>query len=347
MGLSTTWQLCQQGHRVALFDPRLSRPINDVFSTGRLSGNASDASLGVLMGYVFRQSSGRGWRMRYRSMKLWPQWIAQLQRFEPSLILQTSLVQIAADDNAFRRMLQLANKRRDLGLCTVPAKAVQLIWPTAQSGALQSNNDGRINPLILQRALRLALKEWAVEFIPEPVVELARCKNDWHVMCAGGRRDTYGAVVVCAALASQELLKPLGYSWPISPVLGQALALQLNDEPPNWLDWPAVLVDRGFNLIPDGPRRLLLGATVEPGDVAAKNPLAAMQTLNNGAPDWLRRAEPIKQWAGLRARPVGHSAPLLEKLETGLLLASGHYRNGVLLAPATAEWVACVLANAI
>jgi glycine/D-amino acid oxidase-like deaminating enzyme len=36
---------------------------------------------------------------------------------------------------------------------------------------------------------------------------------------------------------------------------------------------------------------------------------------------------------------VGRPAPLLESLAPGLLLAGGHYRNGVLLAPATAEWV--------
>jgi len=41
----------------------------------------------------------------------------------------------------------------------------------------------------------------------------------------------------------------------------------------------------------------------------------------------------------LRARPQERPAPLLEELEPGLLLASGHYRNGVLLTPATAEWV--------
>ena len=45
------------------------------------------------------------------------------------------------------------------------------------------------------------------------------------------------------------------------------------------------------------------------------------------------------RWHGLRARPSGRPAPLLEVLEPGLILATGHYRNGVLLAPATAEWV--------
>jgi glycine/D-amino acid oxidase-like deaminating enzyme len=42
---------------------------------------------------------------------------------------------------------------------------------------------------------------------------------------------------------------------------------------------------------------------------------------------------------------VDRPAPLLEALEPGLILASGHYRNGVLLAPATAEWIANGFAN--
>ena len=73
------------------------------------------------------------------------------------------------------------------------------------------------------------------------------------------------------------------------------------------------------------------------------NPPAALEALaqlNGHAPDWLRAATPLRHWQGLRARPVGRPAPLLEQLEPGLLLLSGHYRNGVLLAPARAEWAA-------
>jgi len=53
---------------------------------------------------------------------------------------------------------------------------------------------------------------------------------------------------------------------------------------------------------------------------------------------WLERAQVVRQWQGLRCRPVGRPAPVLEQLEPGLLVASGHYRNGVLLAPASATW---------
>ena len=139
------------------------------------------------------------------------------------------------------------------------------------------------------------------------------------------------------------LLEPLGHARPMTPVLGQALALQLETGPTTWPNWPSVLVDQGFNLIPTAPGELLLGATVEPGDRAAQDPLNLMRCMNGRAPDWLRTATVVDQWNGLRARPMDRPAPLLEELEPGLILASGHYRNGVLLAPATAEWVAAAL----
>ena len=75
-------------------------------------------------------------------------------------------------------------------------------------------------------------------------------------------------------------------------------------------------------------------------------PFALMRSLNEQAPDWLREADVIEQWSGLRARPVDRPAPLLEVLEPGLILATGHYRNGVLLTPATAEWVESCLHEA-
>ena len=129
----------------------------------------------------------------------------------------------------------------------------------------------------------------------------------------------------------------------MKPVLGQALALQLQTGPTTWTNWPSVLVDQGFNLIPTEPGRLLLGATVEPGDRSSDDPLALMRNLNERAPEWLRSATVVGHWSGLRARPVDRPAPLLEELEPGLILASGHYRNGVLLTPGTAEWVAAEL----
>jgi glycine/D-amino acid oxidase-like deaminating enzyme len=128
-------------------------------------------------------------------------------------------------------------------------------------------------------------------------------------------------------------------------VLGQALELEL---PPGCGDagsWLGSVSWDGINLVPRPEGRLWLGATLEPGATANAAAREGLRQLNGAAPDWLRRARVIRHWMGSRARPVGRPAPLLERLEEGLLLASGHYRNGVLLAPASAAWVADQIAS--
>ena len=326
---------------MTLLDPHWNEPVLRQTSDRELNGTS--ASLGVLMGNVFRRTSGRGWRLRRRSMQLWPRWVQALQAFETGLTLQTGLLQIAADRESATRMGALAEQRSDLGLELQTSEQVRTIWPTALHGALHSRADGRINPLQLQIALRRALLQESVQPLATRVVQLERDGSRWRVHHAEGGSTCHDCVVICSGLSAGALLEPLGHSLPLSPVLGQALSLQLKEGPTTWIDWPAVLIDQSFNLIPDGPGRLLLGATVEPGTEAADNPLALMRTLNDNAPEWLRSASVIEHWSGLRARPVERPAPLLNVLEPGLIVASGHYRNGVLLAPATAEWISTAL----
>ena len=276
-------------------------------------------------------------------MELWPQWVEALQAHQPDLKLHQGLLQIAEDEQAAERMAALAAQRGDLGLTMVTNADLEAVWPTASDGGLHSLQDGRVDPLLLQLALRLALAEQSVELNPTAVVQLERNNHHWCVHRANGDRSVHDVLVISTALNSDVLLEPLGHARPMKPVLGQALALQLQTGPTTWTNWPSVLVDQGFNLIPTEPGRLLLGATVEPGDRASDDPLALMRSLNERAPEWLRSATVVGHWSGLRARPVDRPAPLLEELEPGLILASGHYRNGVLLTPGTAEWVATEL----
>ncbi|MEC7737441.1 MAG: FAD-dependent oxidoreductase [Cyanobacteriota bacterium] len=338
IGLGTAWHLAQQGHDVSVYDPRLSLAVDREGSANDLSGTS--ASLGVLMGHVFRRSSGRGWRLRRRSMQLWPQWIETLQAHQPDLKLHPGLLQIAEDEQAAERMESLAAQRVDLGLHMVTNVGLEGIWPTASHGGLHSRHDGRIDPLLLQQALRQALAEQNVELNATAVVHLERDDNHWRVHHADGDNSVHNCVVLCTALNSDLLLEPLGQARPMTPVLGQVLSLELTTGPTTWSNWPSVLVNQGFSLIPTAPGRLLLGATVEPGDRTSEDSLTLMRNLNERAPDWLRSATVVGNWSGLRARPTDRPAPLLEELKPGLILASGHYRNGVLLTPGTAEWVA-------
>ncbi len=345
VGASTAWLLACHGHSVTLIDPSLEATISR--ENGPLQPlNGTSASLGVLMGHVFRRTSGRAWRLRQRSMELWPAWVEKLNHPETPLRLETPLIQLASGPDDAERMQNLINQRTDLGLepCASASKhSGRLPWPDPGHGGLCSRNDGRIDPLGLQRALRRSMKAEKVSLLASRVQSLHRViagdASRWRVELDTGDSTHCHHVVVCAALASSLLLQPLGHSLPMEAVLGQVLDLEVSAPAKAWDQWPAVLVCSGVNLIRHGSDRLWLGATLERGEQPSAEDLSIMRRLDGLAPNWLQKAKVVNQWHGLRARPSGRPAPLLEVLEPGLILASGHYRNGVLLAPATADWV--------
>ena len=177
------------------------------------------------MGHVFRRSSGRGWRLRLRSMELWPQWIETLQAHQPDLELHPGLLQIAEDERTAERMESLAAQRVDLGLQMVANTDLVAVWPTAKHGGLHSRHDGRVDPILLQLALRQALAKQSVELNAAQVIRLERDHKHWRLHRANGDSSVHDVVVLCTALSSEDLLEPLGHARPMTPVLGQALSV--------------------------------------------------------------------------------------------------------------------------
>ncbi len=63
----------------------------------------------------------------------------------------------------------------------------------------------------------------------------------------------------------------------------------------------------------------------------------------------LAEASIVRTWSGLRPRPEGRPAPIIDRLPgfSNVLLATGHYRNGVLLAPATAQMIRQMILSSV
>ena len=341
IGASTAWYLASHGYKVVLIDPLIKKQ-----TTQSQPLNGTTAALGVLMGNIFRRSSGRGWRMRQRSMELWKQWIAMLNTDEYPLTLNKPLIQIARSEVERSLMENLIQNRKDLGVEPLPAHTttnIDRFFPCNRYGGLISHEDGRINPLQLQRCLLNALKQYNVEQICAKVIKIERGSTTkerrWSLHTSNEKILSKEITIICAAIDSETLIKPLGYSVPIAAVLGQVLTLKLQEDNKDWSGWPAVLCHEGINMIPCGRNQMLLGATLEPGTYADEKILAQMKSMNGNAPHWLKAASVTNHWSGLRGRPTNRTAPILKTLEPGLIMATGHYRNGILLAPASAEWV--------
>lgn len=342
IGLSIAWQLAQQGHGVSLVDPALSNA--DAHSDTPTSG--SRAALGVLMARVFHRSSGRAWRLRQQSHQLWEQWLSELTDAGHRLPRRAGLLLLATTPDDLEKQARIASDRARLGIPMQRLSPEELAafhprLPGQPLGGLLSPQDGQLDPGPVMEAMLAECRKAGVSCVAEEAVAVER-RQPWRLELAGGARLEADWLVLALGLGTAGLVQALGHPLNMEPVLGQALELELAADP-RW-NWPGALVWRGINLIPrpdlapEG-RRIWLGATLEPGTLASPDAMEELRRLGGDTPGWLQQAAVVRTWSGLRCHPQGQPAPVLEEPEPKLLVTSGHYRNGVLLAPATAAWV--------
>ena len=159
---------------------------------------------------------------------------------------------------------------------------------------------------------------------------------------AGIRTDktTYGApVVVNCAGAWAGHLPP--HHFPTRPVKGQMLAV-VGAKP------GLQHVIRAFEiyLVPRSDGRILIGATVEEAGYDKHTDADTIQRLHQAAIDLvpsLKPARVLEAWAGLRPGTPDDLPILGATTSPGYFVATGHFRNGILLAPVTAHVLAQVV----
>jgi glycine oxidase len=146
-------------------------------------------------------------------------------------------------------------------------------------------------------------------------------------------------VVNCAGAWSGQIAPQ---AFPTRPVKGQMLCLVM----PSHALLRHVIRSPEVYLIPRSDGRLLVGATVEESGFDKRTDVATIQRLHLAAlaliPS-LRDAKILQDWAGLRPG-TPDALPILGSTETpGYFVATGHFRDGILLAPITAEVMAAVI----
>ena len=165
------------------------------------------------------------------------------------------------------------------------------------------------------------------------------------ITLAGGQISSAGAVVICAGAWSgrfPSLVKALPICARIEPVRGQLLCYQ--SSPPLAT---RLLTNGRHYCVPRDDGVLLVGATHEHVGFVKNTTLEGLAELQYFAHQLLpalKSIEPIRTWAGLRPGLKRHH-PIFGAVHEikGLFVASGHYRNGLTLAPATAELVVQII----
>jgi glycine oxidase len=225
----------------------------------------------------------------------------------------------------------------DLGECEPLLKGVAA---RLLAGGLWLADEGQVRgPRLVQALASAAIKRGAR--FQESTTVVGVCTSGGRVTGVRTNRGEFGAetVVLAAGVWSPDLASGIGLNLPVAPVKGQIMNLRALGRSPRQVLWcgECYLVPR-----PDG--EIVLGATEEEGNYDATPTVAGMNRLTEAA---LEVAPAVGSftlegfWAGLRPAAPDRF-PIVGRVATleGLLLATAHYRNGILLGPLTGRRVA-------
>lgn len=271
------------------------------------------------------------------SLRMWPDFAAELG----DVGLRTEGTLVAAFDSADAQQLviladHLASVGRDVTRMTGPElRAVEpALSPSVRSG-LSVPGDLAVD----NRRLLDVLRSKAV-FAYGPVREV----RSGEVVLADGSVITGDAVVVAAGAWSRHLHPRLELL--VRPVKGEILRLRARSGAlPLTRTVRALVESRPVYLVPRDDGEVVLGATqYEAGydtDVTVKGVRDLLLDAERVVPG-ITEYRLVESAAGVRASSPDN-LPLIDWLEPGVVVATGHHRNGVLLAPITAEAVVAML----
>jgi glycine oxidase len=225
-----------------------------------------------------------------------------------------------------------AGEARRLEPCISPRVRAALSFPL----------DVQVENRRLLAALATSVEKYGVGLLMEThvkslLVERGRVEG---VETSGGKVSAPVVVVACGAwtsfITSQDKRAP-----PVSiePVRGQMLCFEMNSR----LARHIIYSPRGY-LVPRLDGRLLAGSTTERAGFNKRVTIGGINAITTNALEIAPEVENlplVDSWAGLRPRAEDELPVLGERTDVrGLFYATGHYRNGILLAPLTGELIA-------
>jgi glycine oxidase len=329
----------------------------DVYDSHQPAQAATGAALGVLMGIVSQKVKGRAWNLRRDSIRRYQTLIPELEKITGLKIPQNSqgIVKLLAPEEDLNKWEQLATIRSaqqwQLELWNSHKTIARLpqVDRQFQGTAAYSPQDLQVDPVALVNALVAAARLNGVNFHFDRSIESITADN--HHRCDLLTPDRQLIIsdwaIVTAGLGSTSLLSPHA-PIDLQPVLGQAIHIRLSQRLGN-PDFQPVIISNDVNIVPCGGNDYWIGATVEfPADgeiVAQAECLERVKQIAIAICPDLAQGEIIRTWQGLRPRPQQRPAPVIDRVGQNqrILVATGHYRNGILLAPATARIIGDML----
>jgi len=318
------------------------------------ASGSTGAALGLLMGAISGKKKGRAWKYRDYGLRRYETLILELEAktgIQIPVNRQGIVKLLFQDDNLDKwRKLQETRQNNGWQLEIWDQEYLKSKCPHIQNerviGAVYSPQDRQIHPQILTKTLVKAATNNGVEFkFGVSVNQLLSSEDKEYSRGIVTSQGNFNAdwVIISAGLGSTPLTASVSQKLDLRPVLGQAMRLKVNQYL-GLAEFQPVITGNDIHIVPLGNQEYWLGATVEfpdeLGNVVAEQEL--LEQIRQDAIAFcpaLQDATITETWSGKRPRPQGQPAPVIGKLAgyQNVLLATGHYRNGVLLAPATAK----------
>ncbi|MGW0855774.1 glycine oxidase ThiO [Streptomyces sp. NPDC002690] len=345
IGLVTAWRATRAGLRTAVADPEPG-------------GGAARVAAGMLAAVTelhYGEQMLLG--LNLASAARYPEFVAELEaasgRETGFRACGTLAVALDSDDRAHLRELHALQERSGLDSQWLSGRECRRLEPMLAPGVrggLRVDGDHQVDPRRLATALLTACERAGVVFHRSPCerLEVARGRASGALL-ADGTAVSSGQVVLAAGSLSGRLPGlPEGVAPPVRPVKGQVLRLTVPRAYAPFLSRTVRAVVRGQDLylVPRENGELVVGATSEEmgwdTTVTAGGVYELLRDAHELVPG-ITELPLTETLAGLRPATPDNAPVLGPTALPGLLVATGHHRNGVLLTPVTGDVMAHVL----
>lgn len=347
IGLVTAWRAALKGLRVAVADREPGR-------------GAARVAAGMLAAVTELQYGEQTLlRLNLASAARYPSFVAELEEASGAEVghLRSGTLAVALDSDDRAQLRELHTFQTSLGLDASwlsgrECRRLEPMLAPGVRGGLRVDSDHQVDPRRLAAALVLACGHAGVVFHRAAVRALTvRGGRAAGVVLEDGTAVRAGQVVLATG-ASPDRIEgvPEELLPPVRPVKGQTLRLRVPGRFAPFLSRTVRAVVRGgtLYLVPRADGELVVGATSEEmgydTTVTAGGVYELLRDAHELVPG-ITELPLVETIAGLRPGSPDNAPMLGRTALPGLVVATGHYRNGILLTPVTGDLMAEILAS--